>query len=92
MALRHAAMNYVQNFLHGSFDSAGAEALRAYFEPPGLSAAHVDHYAPQVYEPAAARVTVRVADRVSGDRSSAAAVAMFGHSSLTSLATSDNAQ
>ena len=72
-------------FLHSPLNFAGAEAFRAYLEPLGLPASHVDHDAPQVDEPAAARVTVRVADCVSGGRPSAATVTVFGHLSLPPL-------
>lgn len=65
--------------LDGSLYFTGTEALCAYMKLAGLPSAYVDSDALDVDEPAASRMAVRMAHRVSRNRAAAAAIAEFRH-------------
>jgi len=65
-------------FLNGPLYFSGTEAFRADMKFSGLSATYVNAYILNVNQPTASGMTVRMADRISGNRPAAAAIAELG--------------
>lgn len=77
-AVRKTAVNDKKRAaLNGPLYFSGTEALRADTKFTSLSTAYVYPYALKIYEPAASRMTVGVADGVSCYRPAAAAITEF---------------